>query len=132
MVALSCAENETGERSTFWRSTGAGVRRVERYTRYHEQTVDVTYDGGYVTPKQVDDGTYTDRTLPHQIEEAVIQSVATAYALRGTPRGVESESIGSLSVSFANSVGPTTTVGGRAVTQSFADLAQRHRDRSVL
>lgn len=115
-----------------WEHTAAGRRRVEGYATHHELRVDVTYDGGYVTPKQVDDGTFSTRDLPHDIEQAVIDSVVNAYARKGKPSNVESESIGPASVSYHVPDEADQTVQGMTVSQSFQGAVQRYKDRSVL
>ena len=115
----------------FWESTAVVTRRVTQTIRYHEDRVEVTYDAGYVTPKQVDDNTFSDRDLPHHIEGAIIDSVATKFRRKGQPSDVQSESIGSASVAYKSGV-DTATLFGQTVSSSFVAAAQRHRDRSVL
>lgn len=114
----------------FWESTGVAIRRVREYIKYHEMRVEVTYDGGYVTPKQVDDGTFTPRDLPHDIEHAVVTSVASAYRRQGKPTGIDSETIGSASISFARPQGGGSL--GANVSESLESAIRRYRDRSVL
>jgi len=113
-----------------WESTAVATRRIKRHRKYHEFRVEVTYDGGYVTPQQVDDGTFTDRDLPADIEHAVITSVANAYQRQGQPSNIKSESIGDASVSFAT---PDSggSLGG-STSPAFESAVKRHKDRSVL
>jgi hypothetical protein len=118
----------------FWESTGVATMRMERHTKYHELRVDVDYNGGYVTPKQEDDGTFSPRTLPASIEGAVIDTVAQKYRRKGSQTNVTSESIGSASVSYGSPKGGSMSgqVLGSYVTESFEGAVQRHRNRSVL
>jgi len=116
----------------FWESTAVGVRNVERYVKYHELRVDVTYDGGYVTPKQEDDGTFSPRDLPHDIEQAVILSVANKYRQKGQPSNIRSQSISSDSASVEYVTSNTERAYGQAVASAFTSAVQRYQDRSVL
>lgn len=115
----------------FWESTAVATRRVEQYVKYHELRVEVTMDAGYVTPKQVDDGTFSTRDLPHYIEGAIIDTVSNKYLNRAQRTDVESESIGSASVTYRD---PSMDgeVMGQAVSGSFESAVSRHKDRSVL
>lgn len=118
----------------FWKSTAVGVRRVERYVKHYELDVQVTYDGGYVTPEQAPFGASSDpRDLPVSIELAIIESVTNKYRRRGANTRITRESIGPASVTYGASGGPTSNVvGGAAVSQSFASAVERHKNRSVL
>lgn len=51
----------------------------------------VTYNAGYVTPKQVDDTTFTPRTLPGDLEDACVQLAASRFRGRGTDIRLRSE-----------------------------------------
>jgi hypothetical protein len=115
-----------------WEHTAAGRRRVEGYATHHELRVEVTYDGGYVTPKQVDDGAFSDRDLPHDIEQAVIDSVINAYARKGQPKNVSSESIDTASVDYHIPDTADAKVQGISASQSFQGAVERYKDRSVL
>lgn len=115
-----------------WESTAVGRRRIEYHPTYYEKRVEVTYEGGYVTPKQVDDGTFTPRDLPHDIEAAIIASVTNGYRLQGAPSNIDSESIGSASVSFGSGGGGGSGQYGEHVAPSLEAAIQRYRDRSVL
>jgi len=114
----------------FWESTAVAIRRIKRHKKYHEFRVDVTYDGGYVTPKQVDDGTFSTRDLPPDIERAIYTSVTNAYRHKGRPSGIESEKIGAASVSYASPDDGGGTQG--ATSEEFEEAVQFYTDRSVL
>lgn len=64
--------------------------------------VEVTYAGGYVTPGQnsLDGATYPTVTLPEDIQEAARIVAASLYRNRGADAMIQSESIGSYSVSY--------------------------------
>jgi len=103
-----------------WEHTGAG------------RLVEVTYDGGHVTPKQVDDGEFSDRDLPHDIEQAVIDSVVNAYARKGQPSNVSAESIDTASVDYHIPDTADANLQGISVSQSFRGAVKQYKDRSVL
>ena len=115
-----------------WASTGVARWRAEPYVKYHELDVEVVYDGGYVTPKQVDDGVFSERTLPPSVEGAVMDTVVNKFRRRGAHSGISSESIGGASVAYKNAGHHTDTVLGAQVSASFAGVVERYRDRSVL
>lgn len=119
--------------STSWEHTLTGRRRVEGYATGSEETVEVTYDGGYATPVQVSNGTHTSPELPKSIEGAVLDSVVNAFRAQGAPTNRDSESIDGASVSFVTGgASNTATVQGQKVSDSFAGAVQRHKDRNVL
>jgi hypothetical protein len=61
-----------------------------------------TYDGGWVTPGQAGTAGWSGpaRTLPEDIEEAVIQIVSTLYRGRGADPNIISESLGDASITY--------------------------------
>ena len=72
-------------RAGVWRDTrdvafGVTARRIAGSAR---GLYIVTYDGGYVTPQQADDGVGA-RTLPYDVEDAVLDYVAMRMAQQGT------------------------------------------------
>jgi hypothetical protein len=62
----------------------------------------VTYDAGWVTPKQYTDDNTLTRSLPYDIEDAVIQMVASRYLRRGKGTGIKSEKLLSWSADYAD------------------------------
>jgi hypothetical protein len=58
-----------------------------------EPTIVVTYDGGFVTPAQAEAGMFSAaaRTLPWDLEDAVVQLVVSRWKLRGRDVRVSSE-----------------------------------------
>lgn len=63
----------------------------------------VTYDGGYVTPKQVDDDGSLTRTLPEDLEDACILACTMRYLQKGQNLNVKSEKSLSYSVAYGGS-----------------------------
>jgi hypothetical protein len=61
-----------------------------------------TYAGGWVTPAQAASGGWAGpaRSLPFELEEACLQTVAALYAKQGADQTVASESLGAYSVSY--------------------------------
>lgn len=113
-------------------STATGRRRVEGYQRGLEIIVDVTYDGGYATPVQVSNATFSSPELPKSIENAVVTSVVNRFRSQGAPTFRDSESIDGASISFTTGGSSGTTVQGMSVSSEFAAAVKRHRDRSVI
>ena len=64
-----------------------------------ERSIEVTYIGGYVLPK--DDSAATPRTLPYIIEQACIATVASMYRRRGSDLNILRESLQSAMVAYA-------------------------------
>jgi hypothetical protein len=60
----------------------------------------VTYDGGWVTPWQVDQGEYADRTMPYDVEQVIIDYCVMQLRGRGRDPGLVSESIESTSYKY--------------------------------
>lgn len=67
-------------------------------------SITVTYDGGWVTPGQVDNGSQlaAARSLPSDVEEAAIHIAVGLYRQGGADRTVSAESLGSYSVTYAD------------------------------
>jgi len=103
--------------STGYPSTGI-VRDVQPGTEQRFWKVD--YDGGYVTPKQVDDGAYGTRTLPDDLEWAVLSMVRMMYAETGKNPAVSKISMDDGSITY----GGTTDSG---VTRDFAYALDQYR-----
>ncbi len=64
-----------------------------------ELNVEVTYEGGYVTPAQAA-GSALDRTLPYDLEQLCIDAVVSATKGAGENKFVTSESLMSASYSY--------------------------------
>lgn len=64
-----------------------------------EEIYKVTYDGGWITPKQGTDGVGT-RDLPYDVEEAVLAYVAMKEARHGADPNVKKISLGKGSVTY--------------------------------
>lgn len=78
--------------------TAASVPNIERDQSpgSERNLYTVTYAGGYVTPQQA--GT---RSLPYDIEQAVIMACTAAYRNRGADPSIKSESLLSASVAYS-------------------------------
>lgn len=63
-----------------------------------EHSIRVTYAGGWVTPKGAEDDPELVRSLPYEIEEACVISVASWVARKGMDRAITSEKTMSYSV----------------------------------
>lgn len=70
-------------------------------------TIEVTYTGGWVTPGQAATPGWSGdpRSLPFDLEEAVLQTCVGLYLRRGQDSSIASESMGDYSVSYRNPVG---------------------------
>lgn len=94
-VALAVTDyelrNAGDERSHLFRSSG-WVWSAARYPGItqspapgqEKRAIEVTYSGGYVTPQQVVLGAFATRTLPDDLEDAVIELVTMRWRRRGT------------------------------------------------
>lgn len=65
-------------------------------TRYGQYDWEITYDCGYVMPEDTE-----NRTLPYDLEMAVIQMVANSYRGQSIDTSVSRETIGESSVSYS-------------------------------
>ena len=86
-----------------FRNTAQHVRDINANPRSgtEELTYEVDYSGGYITPKQADDG-LGDRTLPWDVEQAVISLVVSRFRGRSRDPSVVRESNLSGSVTYAD------------------------------
>lgn len=104
-----------------------GIRRPE-LPGTERRALRVTYDGGFVTPAQT--GT---RTLPFDIEEAVIRAVSNLFRSRGTAAGaggnaIASERLGDYAVSYEGAASGIWGGGGTVVLPpAVAAVARRYR-----
>lgn len=92
-----------------------------------QDIIKVDYDGGFVTQKQVDDGTFPDKTLPSDIEDAIDQYVVMRDAQQGSDQTVDSLSLGEGSVDFITYNGQRV-----AVPSTFKRIIARETDRSAM
>lgn len=85
-----------------WPDTSGRTRGITQdlLADTEERAIEVTFDGGYVTPKQaIDDNTLT-RDLPDPIEDACVIAVVERFNRRGDTWGVKSERLLSHSVTY--------------------------------
>lgn len=85
-----------------WIWTGLGGSGITHLPRpgTERKLYTVTYDGGYVTEPQVDGDPQLTRTLPYDLEDAVLQIAVYRYRQRGRDQSVQSESLLNASVSY--------------------------------
>lgn len=81
----------------------------------------VTYTGGYVTPKQVEDDALLTRTLPYDIEDACIALATQRYYDDGTGRDIKSERLLEGSVSYESARDSSGRVMLPSVVQAVVD-----------
>lgn len=86
-----------------------------------EPTIIVTYDGGFVTPAQADQGLFSaaPRTLPYDLEDVVIQLAVSRWKLRGRDVRVVAESYDS---------GGGFTFGGAPVAPEILAVLDNYTD----
>lgn len=104
-----------------WGSTAMsqGVLR-DRVTDSELALWKVTYTGGYVTPQQAaDDGTLT-RSLPYDIEDAVLEMCVAAYRSKGKDLSVRSKKLLSGSITYDTSA--------RRMSPSVQAVIDRYRE----
>lgn len=103
-----------------WDSSRVQVQRIERTpTGRALPRYKVTYTGGWITPKQDDDGV-GDRDLPYDLEDAVLQYVSMRWSRRGQDASVASKKVGPASVTY----------NGHTVPPAFKQAAQKYKRRA--
>lgn len=108
-------ENERDIRNTLLADATPGLSINRRDVRY---TIDFT--AGFVLPGWPADP-WGPRTLPVDIEEAIIEAVGLRFTNASAASGVKSERLGDWSASYSDSI---STTGAPA---SFATIAQAYR-----
>lgn len=89
-----------------WRTAIAGPITNDPANGEERDNITLTYDCGYVTPKQVDDDQALPvplnivRTLPYDLEDACVQTVVARYFAKGQDQRVKSEKLLSGSVTY--------------------------------
>lgn len=76
----------------------------DKVTGTEQSRIEVTYDGGYVTPAQAAEDDTLTRTLPYDLEGVAIQLVVLQYRARGESPAVSSEKLGDASVTYARGI----------------------------
>lgn len=86
-----------------------------------EKTITVTYDGGYVTPAQAEQGLFSAaaRTLPYDLEDAVVQLVVTRWQSRGHNMRVIGESYENSGITFGGVPVPVEILG---ILDAYAEI----------
>ena len=98
-------------RAAGWPFTGqlhGGLLYVDPVSGSERPSISVVYAGGWVTPAQAATTPGLPRSLPYDLEEAVIMTVVARYRGGGVDPNVASESLGDYSVSYRN---PNTLIG---------------------
>lgn len=87
----------------------------------------IDYDGGYVTPQQVDEADFPERTLPYDIEDAVVQFCVMRESQRGADTSVSQVSMDRGSITYM-------TDGGQrvAVPAAFQSAVMHYADRVMV
>lgn len=90
----------------------------------------ITYAGGWVTPAQASSSGWSgpDRDLPHDIEEAVLQTCVGLYRRGGVDQMIAAESLGDYSVTY-RTLGAGMGQGG-IIPDTVLPLLQAYRGLS--
>ena len=111
-----------------WTTATSTLLNTSIIPGYERKSYTVTYEGGYITPKQEDEAVGT-RTLPWDLEGACLGLVSNQYAAQGKDTSVQSEKLMSWSVSYGGGLG-TGGGGGRGrsvVSQYVLDILNQYR-----
>lgn len=103
-----------------WRGAIAGGTALARLPGDEKGAIVVTYAGGWVTPKQAsDDGTLT-RTLPYDLEHAIIMHTVSLFRSKGKDRRVRSVAYESATYSFSETIPEVAQVLNRYKFEAHA------------
>lgn len=109
-----------------WEDTRVGVQSVASRLNLIPNTEQalfvVTFDGGYSLPNDAPAGT---PTLPALITEGCLQLAATLYGQRGVDGRVQSEQVGSASISYRVSYDGDGSING--IPKNIAQLLSPYR-----
>lgn len=105
-----------------WAWTTCSEQYVEERPQpgQERKAYEVTYACGYITPKQEDDGSGT-RTLPYDIEYALLRWLAQAVAWKGRDPTIKSEKLTTWAASY---VTPSATSFGAGLADPPPQVAQ--------
>ena len=95
-------------RSAGWTYTGAvrpGLQYADPDVGSEQKRLIVTYAGGWVTPAQNLATPSLARTLPYDLEQAVIATVVSLYHSGATDARIAAESMGSYSATYRDGAG---------------------------
>ncbi len=107
-----------------WTALRRGDITRDRLPGSEEKAIQVTYTGGWILPKDSLPEAPT-RTLPHDIEGAVIDEIVSRFRQKGRDTRVTSEKALSESISWAK-----PEKGGKSYTPSFQRVINKYmRDR---
>jgi hypothetical protein len=123
-------------REAGWPFTGmvrAGIMQDEPYSGSERRALTVTYAGGYVTPAQAQSPGWTGpaRSLPRDLEEAVLRTAASIYQSGGRDGTVATEALGSYSVSYRNRNVVVDVGAGGLIPDEVLPTLQRYRRLSL-
>jgi hypothetical protein len=101
-----------------WRDTRyrGGIGHGRAHPRPPQRDYAVTYDGGWVTPYQVDQGDYPERTMPYDVEQAIIDYCVMQLRSQGRDPNLVSETIESTSYKYR----------GQPVPASFREVVDTY------
>lgn len=117
------------KKDSYWRKTStspAGTIR-RKPPQDPEEIYTVKYSGGYITPSQAKTDPQATRTLPYDIEEAVIQGVVAGVTQKGVDAAVDSITVGDGRTSFEGGDGDNP----RNVPQFFIEIANSYKKIGV-
>lgn len=110
-----------------WRDTQVYVNHIEPARMHGGQhaVYRITYEGGWNTPYQVAEGTGSGsgRTLPYDIEDAVIRYVVQKFKARKRDPNVSSMSVGSGSISYFD----PNVQGSSGTPDAFESVVRRYK-----
>ncbi len=107
-----------------WTARVAGDITRDSLAGTEERLYEVTYDGGYVTRSQDEEGDFPndERNLPFDVERACIDLVVSRYRQRGRDKSVVSERVMSAATTYTKASG---RVVGLDVPPSVEALVRR-------
>lgn len=122
-------------REAGWPFTGflrAGIVQGEPYSGSERKALTVTYAGGYVTAGQAQSVGWTGpaRSLPEDLEEAVLRTAVSIYQSGGRDGALSAESLGSYSVSYRPPV-EAAGAGGGLIPGDVLETLNRYRRMPV-
>lgn len=105
-----------------WSSNFDSSAAPEKHPGHEKRLYTVTYAAGYVLPK--DATADSPRTLPRDLERAVLLACVAEYRRQGRDPSISSESLLSASVSYAT---PSSDKGGGIIPDDAATLLDKYK-----
>lgn len=104
----------------YWSASTAPTPEPLPVPGTEKRNIELTYDGGYVTPQQVFLGTFPTRTLPDDLEDAVVELVVSRWRGRGVDKRAVQESGQNKSITWGGLAVPPSV---QAVIEAYAQIA---------